>query len=199
MIKILEFKEFKKRLTPLFEDDPAPEPPAPAPAADVAPAPAPAPEPAAAPPPMDMGAPAMPPDPNAAPAGVGAPTEYQFVFIQDAEDKSWKSKDFKTKELIKYSVTPDDLNKWIDAHNFEKNPELAASVKAALTGTRPMTADLYDKFKEEIKDGLIGTNMGSIELKFDSESDLSNPSTDASNINVGFVKSTEDSSSKKKK
>ena len=35
MVKILEFKEFKRRLNPIYEDEaPAPEPPPPAPAGD---------------------------------------------------------------------------------------------------------------------------------------------------------------------
>jgi hypothetical protein len=190
MVKILEFKEFKSRLNPIYEDDaPAPEPPPPAPAGDAGAAPAPAPLPP--PPPVDMGAaPTLPPDPTAAPAAPGAETDYKFVFIQDAPNTKWKSEEFKTMELVKYSITPAELDEWIKDHtpNTADPTDFANNIKAGITGSREMGHDVYKRFKDEVKSGSAGTNMGTIEIKFE-DTDFKSPSTDSNNLNVVFIKS----------
>jgi hypothetical protein len=140
---------------------------------------------------MDMGAPpALPPDPNATPAAPGAETDYKFVFIQDAPNTKWKSEQFKTMDLVKYSITPAELDEWIKDHTPKDADatEFANKVKAGMTGARPMNHEIYKTFKTEVKKGLKGTNMGSIEIKFDDDN-FKNPSTDSNNLSVVFVRS----------
>lgn len=198
MIKILEFKEFKRKLNPIYEDEEAAPAATPDPGASAG-APAPPPPPPAgvtlAPPPPDMGAaPALPPDPNAAPAAPGAPGDYKFVFIQDAPNEKWKSEQFKTMDMIKYSITQAELDEWAKGHspNDADAAEFTKAVKAGITGVRPMTQATYKRFKAEVKDGSLGTNMGKIEIKFENDK-FKNPSTDSNNIDVVFLKSDESS------
>ena len=58
---------------------------------------------------------------------------------------------------------------------------------AALAGRRPMPQDVYSTFKKEVVAGDLGTDKGIIDIKFDSDSNFSNPST--SDLEVVFLKS----------
>lgn len=184
MVKILEFKEFKTRLKAVYEDEVTPD------AADApAPAPAAAPAPPAMPPP-DLGAgapPALPPDPNAPPAAA-APAEMKFVFIKDAIKKPWHghhdSEAGGIKRLVQYVVTKEELEKWLDVHEFEAEKEL---VIAALAGKRAMPPEVYKKFKTEVKDGSLGSDRGTTDIKFDNDSAFDHPST--SDLDIVFLKS----------
>ena len=185
-MRILEFKEFKHLL---LEDDPAappdpgaaPPPPPPADPAAAAPPPPPPPAP-------DLGGPgALPPDPNAPAAGPAAPTGSKFIFIQDAENKKWHGSHDEnggTKRFTQYEITPEDLTKWLEVHKFDKEKDL---VMAALAGRRPMPQDVYSTFKKEVIAGDLGTDKGIVDIKFDSDSNFSNPST--SDLEVVFLKS----------
>jgi hypothetical protein len=175
MKRLLEFKEFKL----LLEDDPAPAP-------DAAAAPPPPPPPAAAPPPPppmpDMGG--LPPAP--APTAPTGPGTIKFVFIGDAHDKKWHGNhdsDGGTKRFTQYEIAPDDLTKWLEVHQFDKDKDL---VLAALSGKRSMPKEVYLKFKEEVKEGDLGTDKGTIDISFDSDTDFSNPST--TDLEVVFLK-----------
>jgi hypothetical protein len=179
-MRILEFKEFRRLL---LEDDPAPAPAA-------APPPPPA-DPIAAmppPPPADMGMPgALPPDPNAAPAGPTAPTGLKFIFIQDAENKKWHGshgEDGGTKRFTQYDVTPDELTKWLEVHKLDTDKDL---VLAALAGRRPMPENVYSTFKKEVLSGDLGSDKGTLDIKFDSDDNFSHPST--TDLEVVFLKS----------
>lgn len=189
MVKILEFKEFKRRLRLINEAEGDTPDAADAPAAAPPPAPA-APTPAPVP---DMGgAPAatgeLPPDPNAAPASPAA-AGMKFVFIEDAKKKKWyghHDEDGGTKRFTQYAIENDAaLTDWLKVHGYEKDAEL---VKAALAGKKPMPANIYDDLKREVEDGKLGIDKGTIDIKFDSEKDLDNPST--SDVEVGFVKTS---------
>ena len=187
MVKILEFNEFKRNLKLIREaegDTP-----------DAADAPAAAPSPAApaAPAAPDMGMPApapggeLPPDPNAAPPAPGAEGDMRFVFIDDAKKKPWHGnhdEDGGTKRFTQYSITNDDLTKWLDAHEFEKDQEL---IIAAFTGKRDIPEKVYQILKKEVKDGMLGTDKGTIDIKFDSDTKFNNPST--TDLNIVFLKS----------
>ena len=186
MVRILEFKEFKTRLRAIYEDEITP---------DAADAPAPAPPAAAAPPPPmpppDLGAgvpPALPPDPNAPPAAAAGPTEMKFVFIRDAAKKPWHGHHDEEaggiKRLVQYSVTQEELEKWLDVHEFEAEKEL---VMAALAGKRAMPPEVYKKFKSEVKDGSLGSDRGTTDIKFDTDSEFDQPST--SDLDIVFLKS----------
>jgi len=185
MVKILEFKEFKRQLGLLLEAE------GDTPDAADAPAAAPAtPPPAPAPPAPDFGAPApggeLPPDPAAQPPVPNAESEARFVFIDDAKDKPWHGNHDEnggTKSFTQYSVTPEDLAKWLDVHEFENDAEL---VNAAIAGKREMPEKVYVILKNEVKKGTLGTDKGTIDIKFDSDSNFSNPST--SDLNVVFLK-----------
>jgi hypothetical protein len=181
-MRILEFKEFRRLI---LEDEPAP-------AADPAAAMPPPPDPAAAmpppPPPMDMGMPAaLPPDPNAAPAGPTSTTGLKFIFIQDAENKKWHGSHGEaggTKRFTQYEVSPDDLTKWLEVHKLDKEKDL---VLAALAGRRPMPETVYSTFKKEVIDGDLGSDKGTLDIKFDSDDNFSHPST--TDLEVVFLKS----------
>ena len=188
MVKILEFKEFKKKLALIREAEGDTPDAADAPAAPPAPAPAPA-----APAAPDMGAPApapggeLPPDPNAAPPTPNAEGDMRFVFIDDAEKKPWHGNhdaDGGTKRFTQYSITKDDLTKWLDAHEFEKDQEL---IMAAFTGKREVPEKVYSILKKEVKSGMLGTDKGTLDIKFDSDKKFDNPST--TDLNIVFLKS----------
>ena len=179
-MRILEFKEFK---TLLLEDEltdaaaapPAPEAAPPPPAPDMAIPPAP-----------DMGA-GLPPDPNAAPVTPAATTSPKFIFIQDAENKKWfGSHDGQggVKRFTQYEIEPEALTKWLEAHKMESDKDL---VMAALAGRRNFPANMYSEFKEEVKDGLLGIDKGTVDITFDSDDNFNNPSTP--DLDVVFLKS----------
>ena len=180
-MRILEFKEFK---TLLLEDEltdaaaapPAPEAAPPPPAPDMAIPPAP-----------DMGA-GLPPDPNAAPVTPAATTTTsKFIFIQDAENKKWfGSHDGQggVKRFTQYEIEPEALIKWLEAHKMESDKDL---VMAALAGRRNFPANIYSEFKEEVKDGLLGIDKGTVDITFDSDDNFNNPSTP--DLDVVFLKS----------
>ena len=179
-MRILEFKEFK---TLLLEDEltdaaaapPAPEAAPPPPAPDMAIPPAP-----------DMGA-GLPPDPNAAPVTPAATTSPKFIFIQDAENKKWfGSHDGQggVKRFTQYEIEPEALIKWLEAHKMESDKDL---VMAALAGRRNFPANIYSEFKEEVKDGLLGIDKGTVDITFDSDDNFNNPSTP--DLDVVFLKS----------
>ena len=179
-MRILEFKEFK---TLLLEDEltdaaaapPAPEAAPPPPAPDMAIPPAP-----------DMGA-GLPPDPNAAPVTPAATTSPKFIFIQDAENKKWfGSHDGQggVKRFTQYEIEPEALTKWLEAHKMESDKDL---VMAALAGRRNFPANIYSEFKEEVKDGLLGIDKGTVDITFDSDDNFNNPSTP--DLDVVFLKS----------
>ena len=182
-MRILEFKEFK---TLLLEDEPAAVPPT-TPAAEIPP-----------PPPSDMGMPPMPPsppdlgaglppDPNALPVTPAAPTTSKFIFIQDAENKKWfGSHDGQggVKRFTQYEIDPEALTKWLEVHKMESDKDL---VMAALAGRRDFPANIYSEFKEEVKNGLLGVDKGTIDVTFDSDDNFKNPSTD--DLEVVFLKS----------
>ena len=179
-MRILEFKEFK---TLLLEDEltdaaaapPAPEAAPPPPAPDMAIPPAP-----------DMGA-GLPPDPNAAPVTPAATTSPKFIFIQDAENKKWfGSHDGQggVKRFTQYEIDPEALTKWLEAHKMESDKDL---VMAALAGRRNFPANIYSEFKEEVKDGLLGIDKGTVDITFDSDDNFNNPSTP--DLDVVFLKS----------
>jgi len=181
MVRILEFKEFKMRLMEAEGDPPASEPPA---------------SPAAIPPPApDMGAPMMDEPPIPAPTdGPAAGTEVaptagedmRFVFIKDAKDKKWHGthdKEGGVKRFTQYSVKAEEVEKWIDVHKFSDDKEL---IMAALSGKRDMPERVYSVLKDEVEDGSLGTDRGTIDIKFDSDEDFSKPST--TDLNVVFLK-----------
>jgi hypothetical protein len=186
MVKILEFNEFKKKIqlireaegdTPDAADAPAP----PAPAAATPPPPAPMPDLGATPPAGEL-----PADPAAQPPSPGAEGEMRFVFIDDAEKKPWHGNhdaDGGTKRFTQYSISQEDLTKWLDVHEFEEDQAL---VTAALAGKREMPEKVYTILKKEVKDGTLGTDKGTIDIKFDSEKDFDNPST--TDLDVVFLK-----------
>lgn len=187
MVKILEFNEFKKQLQLIKEaegdtPDAADAPAAAAPAPPLtAPAPAPMPDAAATPPAGEL-----PADPNAQPPAAGATGEMRFVFIDDAEKKPWHGNhdsDGGTKRFTQYSVSQEDLTKWLDVHEFEEDQAL---VMAALAGKREMPEKIYSILKKEVKEGTLGTDKGTIDIKFDSEKDFDNPST--TDLDVVFLK-----------
>lgn len=180
MVKILEFKEFKNRLRLTEQDEITPDP-ADAPAAPEAPVPAPAPIEAPLAPAGEL-----PPDPNAQPPAPAAPDEMKFVFIDDAPKKKWHGNHDENggvKRFTQYAVTKDDLNKWIDVHEFEESNSL---IITALSGKREMPTDVYKKFKSEVIDGTLGVDKGTIDITFDSDKKFDNPST--SNLEVVFLK-----------
>jgi hypothetical protein len=185
MVKILEFKEFKRRLqlireaegdTPDAADAPAAAPPPPPPAPTASPAP-------------DLGAAPtgeLPPDPNAAPASPGAETDMRFVFMDEPKDKKWRGhhdKDGGTKRFTQYAVTKDELTKWLDVHDYAEEQEL---IMAALSGKREMPKKIYFDIKNEVERGILGTDKGTIDINFDSEKDFDNPST--TDLDVVFLK-----------
>ena len=180
-MRILEFKEFK---TLLLEDeltDAAAAPPAP----DAAAAP-PAPDAAIPPPAPDMGA-GLPPDPNAAPVTPAATTSPKFIFIQDAENKKWfGSHDGQggVKRFTQYEIDPEALTTWLKAHKMESDEK---AVIAALAGRRDLPANIYSEFKEEVKNGLLGVDKGTVDITFDSDDNFKNPSTP--DLDVVFLKS----------
>lgn len=179
-MRILEFKEFKNLL---LEDEPAAPP---APDAAIPPPPPPAPDMAMSPPAPDMAA-GLPPDPNAAPVAPSANTSLKFIFIQDAENKKWfGSHDGQggVKRFTQYEIEPEALTKWLEAHKMESDKDL---VMAALAGRRSFPANIYSEFKEEVKDGLLGVDKGTVDITFDSDKNFNNPST--SDLDVVFLKS----------
>jgi len=138
-----------------------------------------------------MGAPEMggelPPDPNAPAAAPGSEEEAKFIFIDDAEKKPWygnHNQDGGTKRFTQYSIPKEDLIKWLDVHEFENDQEL---VTASLAGKRDMPKKVYDILKKEVKDGTLGTDKGTVDIKFDSEKNFDKPST--TDLNVIFLKS----------
>lgn len=179
-MEILGFREFQ-----LLLEDVDPLTTAPAVGTDM-PAPTPPPPPA---PDLGTGAPSdLPPDPNAAPTTQTAPTELKFVFIQEAPLKKWHGefdKNGGTKKFTVFGVSPEDLTKWLEAHNSDSDVNV---VKAALFGKRAMPASLYHDFKREVETGELGTDKGSIDITFDSDKDFDNPATD--DLDVVFLKST---------
>jgi hypothetical protein len=180
-MRILEFKEFKNLL---LEDEPA-APPAPDAAIPPPPPPPPAPN-IAMPPPPDMGA-GLPPDPNAPPVTPAATTSLKFIFIQDAENKKWfgaHDGQGGVKRFTQYEIEPEALTKWLDVHKMESDKDL---VIAALAGRRDFPANIYSEFKEEVKDGLLGVDKGTVDITFDSDDNFDNPSSD--NLEVVFLRS----------
>ena len=181
-MRILEFKEFKNLL---LEDEPAAVPPGP-PEAAVPPPPPPAPDMAMPPPAPDMAA-GLPPDPNAPPVTPAATTTSKFIFIQDAENKKWfGSHDGQggVKRFTQYEIDPEALTTWLKAHKMESDEK---AVIAALAGRRDLPANIYSEFKEEVKNGLLGVDKGTIDVTFDSDDNFKNPSTD--DLEVVFLKS----------
>lgn len=181
-MRILEFKEFKNLL---LEDEPAAIPP-PAPDAAIPPPPPAAPDMGMPPPAPDMAA-GLPPDPNAAPVAPPANTSPKFIFIQDAENKKWfGSHDGQggVKRFTQYEIDPEALTKWLEVHKMESDKDL---VMAALAGRRDFPANIYSEFKEEVKNGLLGVDKGTIDVTFDSDDNFKNPSTD--DLEVVFLKS----------
>jgi hypothetical protein len=179
-MRILEFKEFKNLL---LEDEPAAIPP-PAPEAAIPPPP-PAPD-MGMPPAPDMGA-GLPPDPNAAPVAPPTNTSPKIIFIQDAENKKW----FGThdgqggvKRFTQYEIDPEALTKWLEVHKMESDKDL---VMAALAGRRDFPANIYSEFKDEVKDGLLGVDKGTVDITFDSDDNFNNPTSD--NLEVVFLRS----------
>lgn len=177
-MKILGYNDFKLILE---ADEPAPAGAAPT-DAGAALAPPPPPPPAPSP---DLGGGATPP------AGGGATppvtTDMKFVFIQDADKKEWRGhhdKDGGSKRFTVYKVTQEELTKWLDVHKLDKDNDL---VMAALAGRRKMPQDTYKEFKKEVINGTLGSDQGAIDITFDSDSDLSNPSTD--DLDVVFLRS----------
>ena len=180
-MRILEFKEFKNLL---LEDEPA-APPAPDAAIPPPPPPPPAPD-MAMPPPPDMAA-GLPPDPNAPPVTPAATTSPKIIFIQDAENKKWfGSHDNQggVKRFTQYEIEPEALTKWLEVHKMESDKDL---VMAALAGRRDFPANIYSEFKEEVKDGLLGVDKGTVDITFDSDDNFDNPSSD--NLEVVFLRS----------
>ena len=181
-MRILEFKEFKNLL---LEDEPAAVPP-PAPDAAIPPPPPPAPDMAMPPPAPDMAA-GLPPDPNAPPVTPAATTTSKFIFIQDAENKKWfGSHDGQggVKRFTQYEIDPEALTKWLEVHKMESDKDL---VMAALAGRRNFPANIYSEFKEEVKNGLLGVDKGTIDITFDSDDNFKNPSTP--DLDVVFLRS----------
>ena len=182
-MRILEFKEFK---TLLLEDEPAAAIPPPAPAAEIPPPPPDMGMPPIPPSPPDLGA-GLPPDPNAVPVPLAATTSPKFIFIQDAENKKWfGSHDGQggVKRFTQYEIDPEALTKWLEVHKMESDKDL---VMAALAGRRDFPANIYSEFKEEVKNGLLGVDKGTIDVTFDSDDNFKNPSTD--DLEVVFLKS----------
>jgi hypothetical protein len=182
-MRILEFKEFKNLL---LEDEPAAAAaiPPPAPEAEIPPPP-PAPD-MGMPPAPDMGA-GLPPDPNAAPVTPAATTSPKIIFIQDAENKKWfGSHDGQggVKRFTQYEIEPEALTKWLEVHKMESDKDL---VMAALAGRRDFPANIYSEFKEEVKDGLLGVDKGTVDVTFDSDDNFNNPTSD--NLEVVFLRS----------
>jgi hypothetical protein len=185
MVRILEFKEFKQLLEADETDAagltaPASEPPA-------GPPPPPTPEVAAPdfgiPPPDAAPVDAAPAEPTAEPTPAD---EMKFVFIQDAKSKKWHGHhglDGGVKKFTQYSVTADEITKWLDVHKFDADKDV---VMASLVGKREMPEDVYSTFKKEVQDGSLGSDKGSIDIKFDSDSNFNNPST--TDLNVVFLK-----------
>lgn len=181
-MRILEFKEFKNLL---LEDEPAAIPP-PAPDAAIPPPPPAAPDMGMPPPAPDMAA-GLPPDPNAAPVAPSANTSPKFIFIQDAENKKWfGSHDGQggVKRFTQYEIDPEALTKWLEVHKMESDKDL---VMAALAGRRNFPANIYSEFKEEVKNGLLGVDKGTVDITFDSDDNFNNPSTP--DLDVVFLKS----------
>jgi hypothetical protein len=181
-MRILEFKEFKNLL---LEDEPAAIPP-PAPDAAIPPPPPAAPDMGMPPPAPDMAA-GLPPDPNAAPVAPPANTSPKFIFIQDAENKKWfGSHDGQggVKRFTQYEIDPEALTKWLEVHKMESDKDL---VMAALAGRRNFPANIYSEFKEEVKNGLLGVDKGTVDITFDSDDNFNNPSTP--DLDVVFLKS----------
>ena len=181
-MRILEFKEFKNLL---LEDEPAAVPPGP-PEAAVPPPPPPAPDMAMPPPAPDMAA-GLPPDPNAPPVTPAATTTSKFIFIQDAENKKWfGSHDGQggVKRFTQYEIDPKALTTWLKAHQMESDEK---AVIAALAGRRDLPANIYSEFKEEVKNGLLGVDKGTVDITFDSDDNFNNPSTP--DLDVVFLKS----------
>jgi len=179
-MRILEFKEFKNLL---LEDEPAAIPP-PAPEAAIPPPP-PAPD-MGMPPAPDMGA-GLPPDPNAAPVAPPANTSPKIIFIQDAANKKWfGSHDGQggVKRFTQYEIDPEALTKWLEVHKMESDKDL---VMAALAGRRDFPANIYSEFKDEVKDGLLGVDKGTVDITFDSDDNFNNPTSD--NLEVVFLRS----------
>jgi len=177
-MRILEFKEFKNLL---LEDEPA-APPAP----EAAPPPPPPPAPDMAIPPPDMAA-GLPPDPNAPPVTPAATTSPKIIFIQDAENKKWfgaHDGQGGVKRFTQYEIDPEALTKWLEVHKMESDKDL---VMAALAGRRDFPANIYSEFKEEVKDGLLGVDKGTVDITFDSDDNFDNPSSD--NLEVVFLRS----------
>jgi len=182
-MRILEFKEFKNLL---LEDEPAAPP---APDAAIPPPPPPPPPPApdmAMPPPPDMGA-GLPPDPNAPPVTPAATTSPKIIFIQDAENKKWfgaHDGQGGVKRFTQYEIEPEALTKWLEVHKMESDKDL---VMAALAGRRDFPANIYSEFKEEVTDGLLGVDKGTVDVTFDSDDNFKNPTSD--NLEVVFLRS----------
>ena len=179
-MRILEFKEFKNLL---LEDEPAAIPP-PAPEAAIPPPP-PAPD-MGMPPAPDMGA-GLPPDPNAVPVAPPANTSPKIIFIQDAANKKWfGSHDGQggVKRFTQYEIDPEALTKWLEVHKMESDKDL---VMAALAGRRDFPANIYSEFKDEVKDGLLGVDKGTVDITFDSDDNFNNPTSD--NLEVVFLRS----------
>jgi hypothetical protein len=60
-------------------------------------------------------------------------------------------------------------------------------VMAALAGRRDFPANIYSEFKEEVKDGLLGVDQGTVDVTFDSDDNFKNPTSD--NLEVVFLRS----------
>jgi len=187
-MEILNFDQFRTKL--ILEaagDDPAamaagaPPPPA-SPVTDTPPPPPPPPAP-------DLGTSpsTLPPDPNAPPPGPEEPTDLKFVFIQDAAQKKWygiHDKAGGVKRFTVYSVSKEDLDEWLTTHKDDENKEI---VTAALNGKRLMPSSVYSDFKREVTNGTLGSDKGTIDITFDSETDFDNPATE--DLSVVFLKS----------
>jgi len=184
---ILDFEQFKKQKQLILEADDtmgATPPPA-SPAMDMPPTPT--------TPPAPIGDPntglgmELPPDPMALPIPE-KPKPYKFVFIQDAAHKKWYGrvdKEGGVKRFTVYELTDEELQKWIDGHVSEEDPE---KIKAALIGKRVMPSSIYSDFKREVLGGELGTDKGPIDITFDSDTDYDNPATD--DLHVVFLRSS---------
>lgn len=188
-MEILNFSKFKLLLEaegdpetePATEpvEPPADETPAdPAPAAD-APADAP---PISSPDPMadPFAGAVLPPDPNA-PAASSGTGSTRIVFLD--KDKSWHSEFTDgggVKRYKEYELPQADLDKWITDNNFTDKKE---QITVALTGTKALPEDVYDKLKSALSSDKLGKDRGDIDINYD---DKSIPST--SDLDVIFLK-----------
>lgn len=111
-----------------------------------------------------------------------APKKYVFVFI--SADKDWDA-EYPTgggiKKYKRYEVTSTDLDKWIEEKKLTAKAE---ELKAALTGEREMSRNLFFSFKQALRDkSLKFKELAELEVEYDADN---TPYTD--NLEVTFLK-----------